>query len=259
MSPATSCAWPAADHYRYLDGAGLADLAWEWLRRDPGYRRRAHDHADASADGVTIIEAAPGDCTDHWGCLNMPGVGLAWIDAPILWSAAVDPSVLKVVARPARDSEQQAFDLDRCRVPAALARGRGCEHLLLRSGHGSVRLDILSGTLLEGPVALLFDFATVDAIEPALSALRRFLHFSRSGTLPRALSHGGQRLRRQILALRIHDAIAAGASIRDVGIMLFGIERVRDEWAGEALKSQCRRLIALAREMAAGGYVSCFR
>jgi hypothetical protein len=54
--------------------------------------------------------------------------------------------------------------------------------------------------------------------------------------------------------LRVHDALVAGASIRDVGVMLFGLERVRDEWAGEALKSQCRRLIATARDMAAGGY-----
>jgi len=54
--------------------------------------------------------------------------------------------------------------------------------------------------------------------------------------------------------LRVHDALVTGASIRDVGVMLFSLERVREEWAGEALKSQCRRLIAMARDMAAGGY-----
>lgn len=259
MPPAKPCAWPAADHYRYLDGAGLADLAWEWLRRDPGYRRRARDGVELFADRVTIVEAAPGDCTDRWGCLDMPGAGRAWSEAPILWSATVDPSVLKVVARPARKSERHAFDLHQCPAPAALVCTPGCEHLLLRAGHGSARLDIVSGTLLEGPVVLLFDFAAVDTIESAIGALHRFLDFQRTGTLPGAPAHGGQRLRRQILALRVHDAIAAGASIRDVGIMLFGSERVRDEWADEALKSQCRRLIALAGEMTVGGYLSLFR
>src|SRR3546814_4790994 len=74
------------------------------------------------------------------------------------------------------------------------------------------------------------------------------------GRIPALSTRACQRLRRQVLALRVHDALAAGASIRDVGIMLFGFERVRDEWADEALKSHCRRLIALAREMVAGGY-----
>src|SRR3546814_17468111 len=78
--------------------------------------------------------------------------------------------------------------------------------------------------------------------------------FRRTGRIPALSTRACQRLRRQVLALRVHDALAAGASIRDVGIMLFGFERVRDEWADEALKWHCRRLIALAREMVAGGY-----
>lgn len=75
--------------------------------------------------------------------------------------------------------------------------------------------------------------------------------------VPRSRAH--QTWRRHIAALRVHDALALGASIRDIGLLLFGLERIRQEWAGEALKSQCRRLIAQARAMAAGGYRSLLR
>lgn len=85
-----------------------------------------------------------------------------------------------------------------------------------------------------------------------MAALRRFLHFCRVGVLPAYSPPASQRLRRQAVILRVADALAQGASIRDVGIMLYGAERVSEEWADEALKSQCRRLIAMAR----GGYKS---
>jgi hypothetical protein len=73
--------------------------------------------------------------------------------------------------------------------------------------------------------------------------------------------HDEQRRRRLIQAIRVHDALVQGASIRDVGVMLFGIDRIRAEWpgSGEALKSQSRRMIALSRFMASGGYRTLLR
>jgi len=61
--------------------------------------------------------------------------------------------------------------------------------------------------------------------------------------------------------LRVHDALTAGASIRDIGIMLYGLARIEAEWRdpGESLKSQCRRFIASARAMASGEYKDLLR
>ncbi len=252
MQAALPDAWPAAASYRYLDQAGPAGLAWEWLRRDPAYQAVAGTPAVARG-GVTLLEPAPPDCTARWGCLAMPDAGLGWAEAPVLWSAAVDASVLQVVALPVMDRQTEPFDLVRSAVRATVVRGEHREHVLLGSGAGSIRLDVAGGSLLEGPVSLMHDLAGFADLEPKLAALRRFLEFRRTGQLP-AIPPVGQRLRRQVLAFRVHDALIAGASIRDVGVMLFGLGRVQEEWAGEALKSQCRRLIAMARDMAAGGY-----
>lgn len=252
MPAALPDAWPAAASYRYLDHAGPSGLAWEWLRRDPAYQAVAGTSAVAHGD-VTLLEPAPPDCTGRWGCLAMPDASLGWTEAPVLWSAAVDASVLQVVALPVMDRQTEPFDLIGSAARATVIRGENREHVLLGVGAGAIRLDVAGGSLLEGPVSLMHDLAGVVDLEPALVALRRFLEFRRTGHLT-VVPPAGQRLGRQVLALRVHDALVTGASIRDVGVMLFGLERVREEWAGEALKSQCRRLIAMARDMAAGGY-----
>jgi hypothetical protein len=131
--------------------------------------------------------------------------------------------------------------------------------VLVRDGKECLRLDVASGTILAGPVSVYVDLTSVREIEFAIGALRLLHHLSRTGGFPRARGSPRQGLRRQIMALRVYDALGLGASIRDVGVMLFGADRVREEWAGEALKSQCRRLIALARHMTAGGYLSLLR
>ncbi|OCC24328.1 hypothetical protein MB02_07000 [Croceicoccus estronivorus] len=252
MPAALPDAWPAAASYRYLDHAGPAGLAWEWLRRDPAYHSVAGTSAVALGN-VTFLESASADCIARWGCLATPDASLGWMEAPVLWSAAVDASVLQVVAVPVMDRQTEPFDLVRSEVRATVVRGGNRQHVLLGSGAGGIRLDVAGGSLLEGPVSLMHDLSRVVDLEPTLAPLRRFLDFQRTGHLME-VPHASQRMRRQVLALRVHDALVAGASIRDVGVMLFGLERVRDEWAGEALKSQCRRLIAMARDMAAGGY-----
>jgi hypothetical protein len=247
MSAAWPDAWPAVVSYRYLDAAGPTDLAWEWLRRDPDYRRMAPASGIPTGD-VMILEPAPANCTARWGCLNMPDAGQPWLEAPLLWSSDVDPSVLNVLASPFSGRASATFDLARYGAMATVVDGGDCQHVLLREGSGVVRLDVLCGSLLEGPVSLVLSLAGMEESEPAMLALRRFLH------LPAPSAPVRPRLRRQVQALRVHDALSQGASIRDVGIMLFGRERVRHEWADEALKSQCRRLIILAREMVSGGY-----
>jgi hypothetical protein len=253
MSAGSPDACPAAASYRYLDGAAPADLAWEWLRRNPDYRRVPPESVVTAGD-VTILDPAPAHCTARWGCLNMPDARQPWLEAPLLWSAEVDPSILNVLALPASDRVGPTFNLDTCSSMAMVVNGGGCQHVLLRAGAEAVRLDVLSGSLVDGPVSLVLSLAGMEENEAAVLALRRFLHLRRTGRFPAPSSPPRQRLQRQVQALRVHDALVAGASIRDVGIMLFGFERVRDEWVGEALKSQCRRLIALARETAAGGY-----
>lgn len=252
MSAAAPHAWPAADDYHYLEDATPTDLAWEWLRRDPVYRKLDHDRAVPAGARVSIIPIAPPECIARWGCLTLPSPELDFTEAPILWSPVADPAVLRVLALDPHESVRR-FDIEKCGVPATLVCGNGCEHVRLGCAGSAVRLDVVLGTVLDGPVWLVHDLAL--AGPPALSGLHRFLHLSAAGHLPAFRPSPSQRTRRQAIALRVADALAQGASIRDVGIMLYSADRVSREWSEEALKSQCRRLIALAREMSGGGYI----
>lgn len=248
--------WPNEASYRYLEGATGAEIAWEWLRRDPDYRRLIPTSIDRVAGGLRIAQAAGPTIRARWDCLNVPTPDATWAESPVLWSSSIDPAVLAVMAVPADGVDDGAFDLRQWRAMATLLSSSCEEHLLLQGAGSSVRLDVMSGTLSDGPVRLLHDIARAQRLEPTLAALRRFHSLCLTGEFPPVTGPSMQQCRRMILALRTHDALACGASIRDIGILVHGRERVRAEWPGpgDALKSQARRLIGLAREMASGGY-----
>jgi hypothetical protein len=249
--------WPGDQAYGYLEDIDPAGFAWEWLRRDPAYRRLEPAPHRTGPAGVTLIEHAAHPVVTRWGCLNVEDSALPASDGMILWSSALDPSVVRSVAVPAATGQVGAFNLRHFGGSAVLvAGGAGAEHLLIGASSGGLRLDLLEGTLLQGPVMLRYDFSAVGDIEPLLAPLRAFHHFCRTGELSPPLPRKRQRDRRVVDALRTHDALQAGASIRDVGILLFGARRVAEEWGapGEALKSHSRRMIALARRMAGGAW-----
>ncbi|WP_081916686.1 transcriptional regulator domain-containing protein [Caulobacter sp. UNC358MFTsu5.1] len=66
MSPDAS-SWRSAEAYDYLDDLPAADLAWEYLRRNPDYQRdfQATRSEDEDGDGVA-----------RWG-LRFPGRSFA--------------------------------------------------------------------------------------------------------------------------------------------------------------------------------------
>lgn len=252
--------WPDASDYDHLASTNAFGLAWEWLRRDPAYCQMDPGRRWSTPEGVTVIEAAPPAVVARWGCLHIGDPHLRSSDCSMLWGAKADPSVLRVDAVPFRASDEAtSFDLRRWSSLATVVKpASGNENLLLHDGVNSIRLDIMSGSLLDGPVALRFDIHREDSVDPMIDTLRRFLHFQRTGAIPPQRQSRERHHQRVALALRVHDALVQGASIRDVGIMLFGISRVEAEWeaSGESLKSACRRLIVLARSMASGGYLT---
>lgn len=248
------------DVYQPLHGVARADLAWEWLRRDPDYRRLVPGLVQETPDG-RVIARAPDWCVARWGCLCISDPERLAMP-PMLWSIDVQPSVLCVEARHREQDDLSAFDLRRWRQHSTLVVGPAEREHLLLSGYGQrLRLDVVAGTVREGAVDLRYLFTPDSDTEPAITTLRRFLCMLRTGNVPALPTDRGLATRRSIDAVRVHDALATGASIRDIAILLFGADRVRSEWhaPGEALKSQCRRLIAHARHMADGGYKALLR
>jgi hypothetical protein len=66
---------------------------------------------------------------------------------------------------------------------------------------------------------------------------------------------------RLVAVLRVSDALAAGATQREIARALFGAAAVERDWndRSDALRSRLRRLVRDARALTAGGYRQLLR
>jgi len=149
-----------------------------------------------------------------------------------MWTAAIDPRVLAVRALNPADGHARLFEGRSAGV--RMVQGQRCEHLVIDHGRGTIRLDVIDGTVVAGPVTLRFDLADDDRLDFQLSAMRAF-----RGPAPVARSH--VQLARRLLALQTVDARDAGASLRETADIVLG----PGAWPGdgEHRKSLIRRMI----------------
>jgi hypothetical protein len=170
----------------------------------------------------------------------------------------MDPGVLRVRAEPARADDPDAFDLARFACWASAVRGEGgAEHVAVSDGWRRIRLDVVEGRLLgAGPTRLHYLLSGIAAAETGLLTTRRLVALWRRGRFLRMLFPPEPGLARRLEALRVGDALADGASYREIAISLFGEARVRADWKGRSdfLLSRVRRRATEARWMAAGGW-----
>lgn len=159
-----------------------------------------------------------------------------------MWSAAVDPRVIVARAIPIKREHSRAFE---GAVEAVRAlRGHGREHLMIDRNGDVLRLDIIEGTALAGPVSLRFELAGDAHLESRIGAIRAFA--STGG--PRRLH---LQLASRIRALHATDAHVAGATLREIADLILG----PGDWpgTGEYRKSLVRRMIKSGDRMVQAG------
>src|SRR5690606_7820442 len=111
------------------------------------------------------------------------------------------------------------FDLSRVAEARAMAASADGEHWLFGTAARPLRLDIVSGSLCGGPVALTVHGARLDAA--ALVALSRLVALAREGRWRPSHFPAERRADRWRQVLRVHDALLAGASQRDIADEFF--------------------------------------
>jgi hypothetical protein len=178
-------------------------------------------------------------------------------EARLLWDAQCDPSVLTVAAHPGFSSDCDGFDLFALSAMATvLVMADRRELVVLSDGYRRIRLDVVEGTLLAGPVQLRFSLEAFRGLGPKILTLQRLAALRRLGRFAAGL-HPPERLAsRWIAALRVHDAICAGASQRDIAFCLFGAMASGSDWraGSECLRLRVQRLGRVGRRMVSGGY-----
>ncbi|MDT9599867.1 DNA -binding domain-containing protein [Sphingosinicella rhizophila] len=245
--------WREAAAYAPLLAADRSILAWEWLRRDPGYRAAA----DRALGQET--QAAQDSRTDagEWGLHAFEPAEIAAPAARPVWRSGFHPYVLEADALPTGDA-RNAFELARVAGMSTIVVESGQEHLLVSDGLRAVRLDLLSGSVRRGPVRLHYRLAGLASAERPLLTLRRLLALWRAGRFSAQLHPVEARAARFVLMLRAHDALAAGATQREIAAVLLSGEAGEARWRVRAptVRSQVQRLVRSARFMAAGGYLA---
>jgi hypothetical protein len=196
------------------------------------------------------------------GCIfaENPSVGAA--TTRLLWTADVDPSVLNVDAVPAAPTADDSFDLARFAAMVSVVQSAGSgEHIAISDGYRRIRIDIAVGSLLEGPVLLRHHLQGIDHVDQKLLSLRRLIALHRHRRFVSSLFPVSPQTTRIVMALRAYDALQAGASQRDIAIALFGNNVVDGDWiaGSDYLRLRVRRLVTLARRMAAGEWRQLLR
>lgn len=187
------------------------------------------------------------------GCIFVEDARCSVERARLLWSADLDPGVLIARALPADASSRDLFDLGAFGPRAVVAVDADAEHVVIADRGFRLRLDIVAGTVCDGPVLLNHQLVGAAALAPKLRALEQLAALYRTGNAARWREPPDPRLPRLVEGLRVIDALAEGASLREIWTGL-GLDRVGD-WPGpgESAKSRVRRLVALARELRDAG------
>lgn len=245
--------WRDAAAYDPLLQAERCAFAWEWLRRSADYRRAATDglRTPDKGDGFRLEQPDAA----QWGLHVFEDPFLPALHARPVWSSARHAFVLRATAersRPGADS----LELDHLLHLATLVEAPTGERLLLSDGRRAVRLDVEGAGLREGPVRLEYRIHGFAAAEAPLTVLRRLAALASTGRFSGKLHPPDRRSRRQILLLRAHDALAAGADQRTIAGELLSERAARANWRFEApsLRSQAQRLVRGARLMSAGAF-----
>lgn len=232
--------WRLADHYAPLAHGGHHAFAWEWLRRSEAYRAEVCKDAGskAAAFGQHRFEPAKN------------GFGAAH---PI-WRSEVDPFVVNARATNTPGGEVGA-DFTALTGLATMVVTQVGEHWLWSDGIRQIRLDVLRGTLCDGPVLLEFRVpgvgSDISSAVPRLVTIRRLVALVQNGRLLPQLFPPERRAARWALILRTHDALAAGASQRDIAEHIFGLDSPL-RWRVEtpSLRRKVQRLVFAARAAA---------
>ena len=230
--------WHDRAFYARLLAGDRRCFAWEWLRRTPAYG------AAWSA----------GDSAERFGLWRLEDPTRDALAARPMWTASVDRSVLRADGCAAEGGDRLEFArLRSCATLIPVGKARWC--ILLSDGLRSVRVDLFASAPLSMPMTLTWHIPGVYDVRARLTALAQFAALARLGRFSRSLHPPERRSRRWIAMLRAHDALASGATNREIVAELFGVATAGPHWrlAAASWRLRAQRLASGARACLAMG------
>jgi hypothetical protein len=254
-------AWRDRARYDHLLGFDKATWAWECLRRALG-----RDPILPCHPSWRLLRERPPLCvlTIHRcnpACSRVvPLAAIGGMDAfagHVFWCGELPAPVLALDALPAAPDAPDAFDLHALPYPVVvLCHPDSGEHVLIADGPRCIRVEVRSGTLLNGPVQLAFHVPGDGDVSAKILTLRRLTGLCRLGRFPVTLFPPERRARRWAMALQAWDGRQAGASHREIARVIHGEAAVQRDWLGESdyMRTHIKRLLRTANALIGGGW-----
>jgi hypothetical protein len=246
--------------YDFIKQAPLADLAWEFLRRNPAYRadyERSRCVLKRLPDllGIPVFqEQQLFRSARRWGLHHTPDPEER-ADAVIpFWLLKPAPVSVALPVGGRQGGLELSFLLHKSFRPRLfIAAGGG--HFLDLTLSGRVHRLPVQGDAGIGPLTMtITDIGRLPEALALLSQMPAVLTEQRPVQPPSA-PWTVERLRLR-LALVALDGIAARASYREIAAAIFGVKHTKEAWASSsrALKDQIRRACQRGKELMAGAY-----
>lgn len=230
--------WRSQEAYRPLLAADTAVWAWEFGRR-----------------GAAIQAEGPSGVVPDL-CFVGEGPGADPLPT-VLWRWQADRSVPVLSLTPASAYDPDALDIRRLDLAVIVVRTQdGHQHVMVSDGARRLRFAVTGGDVLGGAMRCRLHFPPRGVGLASMDGLRMLIALRDTGRLPKAGRGLRSKSARWLQMLWAHDARCAGASQRDIALLLFGEARVCEDWSGPSdyMRMRVQRLLRAAEDLVSGGY-----
>jgi hypothetical protein len=228
--------------YEWMLDLSAEGWAWEFLRRNPSYRR--HYLACREADQVAASRAA-----HRWGLLQFADPDEDARTAVVFWNPAKNQSVLPLVT--AGDGRNGLADVQ-CKISILELAWSAQRHVLYSCCGRFLQLAI-SGEGDLNHVRYMMNTLPERSGDPKLVALRRLADLTQHKRHRPELYSRQKRGPRLSHIAEVLDIAAMNPAHRSIARVVFGNDRATDEW--DNLRDHVRRALSAGRKLTHGGYL----
>jgi len=242
-----------------------ADWAWEFLRRNPDYRRDYrlsriyHLNFTTHPSGTEFLRIRR-QCpfATKWGLLHMPDPDIASSTAHVAWHFDdIGWSVEAASTATSSSGENVDFDIRTARFDRLfLIIGPALQNLYMRIGSHSSCLKVSGDSVLFHPVRMRFFIDGLAQVRAALAALEVVRAVKKRTKLPKMQVPYVTQLRRLKYLIAAEKAVQ-GSFLRDIGAAIYGDKRAEREWKNldsRAFKDEIARAKCKGLHLLNGGY-----
>jgi hypothetical protein len=229
--------------------------AWEFLRRNTGYRT-----AYKSAVADTSIGTVPNNNTAlRFGLLRFEDPDRDALTANVFWRITDCHEVLPLAASAMGEgTASSTLNLDslQCRTTVCPRDAESRQDVLLTQDGRTLQLAVFGETPLAEALLLTPALPSPAFADRRLRAVRRLTDLVKHGWMRPFLYPRERRAERLVHVVQALDGWQAEASHRDIGIALYGEARIERDWTDprDHLRDQVRRAIRHGRDLMADGY-----